>query len=48
MTPRKGFVSIAENVNLETASVTLTFEVGKWILDVAHHHDMVDICAKLF
>jgi hypothetical protein len=37
-----------DNVKLQNDSVTLTFEVGMWFLDVTHRLDVVDICAKLF
>jgi hypothetical protein len=40
--------SICDNVKLQNDSVTLTFEIGTWFLDVTHRFDMVDICDKLF
>jgi hypothetical protein len=40
--------SNCDNVKLQNDSVTLTFEVGTWFLDVTHCLDVVDICAKLF
>jgi hypothetical protein len=33
---------------LETIRVTLTLEVGTWVLHKTHHLDVVDICANLF
>jgi hypothetical protein len=36
------------NVKLQNDSVTLTFEVRTWFLDVTRFLDVVDICAKLF
>jgi hypothetical protein len=40
--------SYCENVNFQTVSVTLTFEVGTWVLDATRHLDVVNTCAKLF
>jgi hypothetical protein len=40
--------SNCENVNFQTVSVTLTFEVGTWVLDATRRLDVVNICAKLF
>jgi hypothetical protein len=35
-------------VKLQNDSMTLTFEVGTWLLNATHRLDVVDICAQLF
>ena len=39
---------IEDSMNLQTPSVTLTFEVGMWVLHATRRLDVLDICAKLF
>jgi hypothetical protein len=40
--------SNCDNVKLQNVSMTLTFEVRTWLLNVTHRLDVVDISAKLF
>jgi hypothetical protein len=40
--------SYCENVYIQTLSVTLTFEIGTWVLNVTRRLNVVDIYAKLF
>jgi hypothetical protein len=40
--------SYCYEVKLQNVSVTMTFEIGTWILGATHRLDVVDIYANLF